>query len=1128
MNVLMQRSPFFEEDTVKDGLSFIRDVPNSKLYLCYDYPWWLNIGLSKGQSVTDLPTRATYYLESGCIASSVNSGTGSSYWIDMKPKGNEFSDLTVDLWGSLPANPWMIQDSQRQLKKIHSLDFIPDPITAAFADSNSVGNRQHFYKIGVNPVEAYNVSLKPLPDWNVFVIGETYAFPRKFLDSEFASAEVVLRTYFFEPIPTSTYDQQAVITIANRTNIGSSISTSSDGNRMAAVSYGDSGGDVTIFQKYGDSRVGEWRVVGENFATTVSSGGAPPNAPSIKNRAASNESTVSLALSGDGNTLAFTDLLGFVQVFRDMGDGNWTNIGTDRIQNLTNSSFGVSLSLSYAGDRLAVGDPYFEEGLGRVTVYHCSRYGCQLLGSPIEGDSSGDRFGHSVSMAGRGDVVAIGAPSDPKYPGYAAVFRFRQGSWEQMGETLPYRDTGDKTIDKFGWSVSLSSDGKRLAVGALNSSGRVFVYAYDYDWKDISGNLTVRVAGKPATESDSVGYSLALSDDGRYLIVGCPQIDSNSSGFAIVYKYDHGIWISHGDILTGMENGEKQGFSVAISRDGLSIATGAPGMQETGSVLTYTYQEEPISFYDELAREVWANATMNRTIDYTWDFSDRCILSPELMAGYSEVVFAGPTKSPMEAPSEASKAPAAAPTAGATVKPSSAGTTIAPTRSNGGTTTVPVTLTNTTTQAPASGGTKTPTTLAPSTLMPTTVMPKSSRQLINSRVYQASFEREMQVNATIITMNDTNNETVLPTNSTLDGIPPDILNNVSSASPTLPPAASDTTSSPSGPTTSSPSVLSEATYAPTEAKNGTVDATPYYIALAEGIIAALENNITSIEVAQALLFMEGVSSKCVSLVEAAKVYSSSDSVPEELQNSIGDALDAFYKRVPTGAPVSIVTKAPVKVQPTKQPVKQTNAPVTPTNSTSSPTAIENNGTTTSSPTALAPVATNGTFNAVSFKVIYKGMGWVGLGVSEVGQMVGSVAVIGLPTPQGNNVSKYDLNAKDVTGIVPMDPSMQTLQNINIAQGSDTTVMKFDTPLDWNNGDLSLSPDTNNQMIWAAGTSSELAYHGQQNRGTFILDLSLCLDGANADNKECKSLDASFDQMQVVTPDFTVFSKLINL
>jgi hypothetical protein len=49
--------------------------------------------------------------------------------------------------------------------------------------------------------------------------------------------------------------------------------------------------------------------------------------------------------------------------------------------------------------------------------------------------------------------------------------------------------------------------------------------------------------------------------------------------------------------------------------DGLSIATGAPGMQETGSVLTYMYQEEPISFYDELAREVWANATMNSTVD---------------------------------------------------------------------------------------------------------------------------------------------------------------------------------------------------------------------------------------------------------------------------------------------------------------------------------------------------------------------------------------------------------------------------------------------------------------------------------------------------------------------------------
>jgi hypothetical protein len=374
--------------------------------------------------------------------------------------------------------------------------------------------------------------------------------------------------------------------------------------------------------------------------------------------------------------------------------------------------------------------------------------------------------------------------------------------------------------------------------------------------------------------------------------------------------------------------------------------------------------------------------------------------------------------------------------------------------------------------------------------------------------------------------------TVLPENVTAVGIPPEVLNNVS-MSPTLPPAASATTLSPSGQATSSPSIFSGAANVGEVTANGTIDATPYYIALAEGIIAALENNITSVEVAQALLFMEGVSSKCISLVDAAKLYSSAESVPEELQNSIAEALDAFYKRVPTSAPVAVVTKAPVKVQPTKQPVKETNAPATTTNATtSSPSPVNNNGTTTSLPTTLAPVAVNDTtnspFNAVSFKVIYKRTGWVGLGVSDVGQMVGSVAVIGIPTPQGNNVSKYNLNAKDVSGIVPMEPSMQTLQNVNIAQGNDATVLKFDTPLDWNNGVLSFSPDTNIQMIWAAGTSNEFAYHGQQNRGTFILDLSRCVDGANADSKECQSLDATFDQMQEVTPEFTVFSKLMNL
>ena len=94
-------------------------------------------------------------------------------------------------------------------------------------------------------------------------------------------------------------------------------------------------------------------------------------------------------------------------------------------------------------------------------------------------------------------------------------------------QTIEYPDLGDLDHDHvpgFGRAVAISANGLVLAVGAptsLSSSadnfGEVFVYerqSIDAEFGEHTKRLTDSV------ENRLYGQSVALSDDGRYLVVG--------------------------------------------------------------------------------------------------------------------------------------------------------------------------------------------------------------------------------------------------------------------------------------------------------------------------------------------------------------------------------------------------------------------------------------------------------------------------------------------------------------------------------------------------------------------------------------------------------------------------------
>ena len=86
------------------------------------------------------------------------------------------------------------------------------------------------------------------------------------------------------------------------------------------------------------------------------------------------------------------------------------------------------------------------------------------LGADIDGEATYDNSGQSVSMSSDGSRVAIGAPgndgNDSK-SGHVRVYEYTSGAWTQLGSDID----GEAALDASGSSVSMNSDGSRVAIG---------------------------------------------------------------------------------------------------------------------------------------------------------------------------------------------------------------------------------------------------------------------------------------------------------------------------------------------------------------------------------------------------------------------------------------------------------------------------------------------------------------------------------------------------------------------------------------------------------------------------------------------------------------------------------------
>jgi Flp pilus assembly pilin Flp len=95
---------------------------------------------------------------------------------------------------------------------------------------------------------------------------------------------------------------------------------------------------------------------------------------------------------------------------------------------------------------------------GHVRVYQNVAGSWNQIGSDINGEAIGDGSGFSVSLSSDGTIVAIGAHNNDgngSASGHVRVYENLSGTWTQIGSDID----GEAASDLSGYSVSLSADG---------------------------------------------------------------------------------------------------------------------------------------------------------------------------------------------------------------------------------------------------------------------------------------------------------------------------------------------------------------------------------------------------------------------------------------------------------------------------------------------------------------------------------------------------------------------------------------------------------------------------------------------------------------------------------------------
>ncbi len=258
-----------------------------------------------------------------------------------------------------------------------------------------------------------------------------------------------------------------------------------------------------------------------------------------------------------------------------------TQIGQDIDGEAAYDASGYSVSLSSDGNTLAIGairnDGVNGANSGHVRVYENSNGIWNQIGQDIDGEAANDHSGYSISLSDDGNRIAIGAEGNNgggngSAAGHLRIYEFSNGLWNQIGQDID----GEAANAGSGRAVSISGDGNIVAVGSpySNANGSTSGQVRIYEWNGT--NLWTQIGSNLwGSYGQQFGWSIDLNYNGSAIVVGAIGWNT-SSGYAEVYHYDGNTWNNTGYTGTGSSQHDHYGYSVSINNSGNMVAVGAP------------------------------------------------------------------------------------------------------------------------------------------------------------------------------------------------------------------------------------------------------------------------------------------------------------------------------------------------------------------------------------------------------------------------------------------------------------------------------------------------------------------------------------------------------------------------
>lgn len=204
-----------------------------------------------------------------------------------------------------------------------------------------------------------------------------------------------------------------------------------------------------------------------------------------------------------------------------------------------------------------------------ILIFSQTQLGLQI-NNPDENSIKPSKFGTGVAISDNGSIIAIGAPGNNENS-FVRVFKYQQNNWVQLGADI----VNESILEKVGHSVSLSSDGKILAVGAPEGGNLDEGHVRIYEFINNKWEKTSEIVGDGT--QFYLGYKVVLSPDAKFLAASAYKTNSSKKGSVKVFENISGTWTQRGSTLEGEYNYDAFGITLDMSDNGNILAVGNKG-----------------------------------------------------------------------------------------------------------------------------------------------------------------------------------------------------------------------------------------------------------------------------------------------------------------------------------------------------------------------------------------------------------------------------------------------------------------------------------------------------------------------------------------------------------------------